>query len=44
MNTNQTHFRHGNIFAANISKIKKSVLPNINFILNLISENGVSFV
>ena len=28
---------------SNASKIKKSVLPNITFILNVISENGTSF-
>ena len=29
---------------SNVSKIKKSVLPNITFILNVLSENGTSFV
>ena len=28
---------------ANVNKIKKSVLPNISFILNAVSENGIIF-
>ena len=32
------------MFTVNVSKIKKSVLLNIAFILNVLSENGIIFV
>ena len=41
-NANQTHFECCKRF--NVSKIKKSFLPNIAFILNVLSENKSIFV
>ena len=32
------------MLTADTRKIKKSVLPNITFILNVLSENGIIFV
>ena len=32
------------MLTANVSKIKKSVLPNITFILKILSEKGIIFV
>ena len=32
------------MLTANVSKIKKNVLPNLIFILNVLSENGIIFV
>ena len=32
------------MLTASVSKIKKNVLPNLIFILNVLAENGIIFV
>ena len=44
-NTDQKNSEYGHFSrSSNVNKILKSILPNITFTLNVLSENGIIFV